>query len=853
MRPIRTFTIIPAIPERLQCLKEIAYNLSWSWDHDTLELFRRLDRDLWEEVYHNPVDMLGSINQETLESAAKDDAFIAHMNRVYENLKDYMESKTWYEKSYGEDSNTYVAYFSAEFGITECLPIYSGGLGVLAGDHLKSASDLGLPLVGIGLLYQHGYFTQYLNSDGWQQALYPSNDFYNMPVELMKDDKGNPITITIDYPTGPVKAHIWRIQVGRVSLYLLDTNIPENQRLEDRNITNQLYVSGEEIRIRQEIMLGIGGVRALKALNIDPIVFHMNEGHSAFLAIERICLLMKNHGLSFTDAKEVARATNIFTTHTPVPAGIDVFSPQLMDKYFRDYCSCLDISFDNFLDLGRLRPGNANEGFSMPIMAMRLASYSNGVSQLHGKVARRMWNSIWPEVPEDEVPIGAIVNGVHIRSWVSKGMSDLFDRYLGPKWAEDPLDPGLWEKVKQIPADELWRTHERRRERLVAFVRRQLLKQLERRGALSSEINKASEILNPEALTIGFARRFASYKRATLILKDPQRLEKILCNKEKPVQLIFAGKAHPDDGPGKELIRQIIHITRQGDLRKYIVFIEDYDINVARYLVQGCDLWLSTPRRLSEASSTSGMKAAANGGINMSVLDGWWDEAYKPEIGWAIGHGENYSDEAYQDKVESEAIYEMLEKEVVPLFYNVGNNSLPRKWIQLMKASMASICPMFNTNRMVHEYIEQFYHPSAYNAKILTADNFAKAKEQSKWKTFIKLNWSSVRIDNVDMENVSEIKVGNQVKVKAQVYLGVLNPEDVDVEIYKGTVDSQGEITNASIISMNCSESHGEDRYTFEGNIKCDSSGLHGYTVRILPRHGELSNPHELGLILWSP
>jgi len=853
VRPIRTFTVVPTLPPGLQGLRKIAYNLFWAWDRESIDLFRRLDRDLWESADHNPVQMLGSIEQSRLKALEEDDAFLAHMGKVNASLEEYLAtSPTWYEKTYRKDRKPFAAYFSAEYGITDCMPMYSGGLGILSGDHLKSASDLGLPLVGIGLLYQQGYFRQYLNSDGWQQESYPDNDFYNMAVELERHEDDTPITITVEYPTGPVKAHIWRAQLGRVPLFMLDTNILDNSRPEDRDITDQLYVADRDMRIRQEILLGIGGVRALDALGIDPIVYHMNEGHSAFLALERICKLKDKYGISFDEAKEVVSATNVFTTHTPVPAGIEVFSIQLIEKYLKDYCSCLDISINELLALGRQDSNNTNEQFSMAVLALRLAAYSNGVSKLHGMVSRRMWKSVWPGVPEDEVPIKSIVNGIHIRSWISNDMEGLFDRYLGPRWAVDPADANIWERVKQIPDDELWRTHERRRERLVAFARQHLVEQLKQRGAISSEIDQASESLNPGAFTIGFGRRFADYKRATLILRDLERLAQILCNQERPVQIIYSGKAHPEDNYGKELIREIVHTAKQEDFRRHIVFIEDYDMVVARYLVQGADLWLSNPRRFREASGTSGMKAAVNGVINMSILDGWWHEAYKTEVGWAIGREEEYEDVEQQDDVESKAIYNMLEGEIIPLFYERGPDGLPRRWIERMKASMAAICPMFNTNRMVHDYIEQSYHPCADRWLALTADDFAKVRELASWKANIKQHWPSIKINKVEMGKMPEISVGTQVAVRAQVQLGSLTPEDVSVEVYQGKVNSQGEITNAQAIRMGCSAAHKDGNYTFEGVISCEASGLHGYSVRILPRHESLSNPYELGLISWA-
>ena len=853
-KPIRTFTVIPTLPSRLQNLRDIAYNLSWAWDYETIDLFRRLDRELWEETGHNPVQMLGSITQSRLKELAEDDAFVAHMDRVYGNLEQYIERADlcWYEEKYGRDSEPCIAYFSAEYGITDCMPMYSGGLGVLAGDHLKSASDLGVPLVGVGLLYQQGFFRQYLNADGWQQELHPENDFYNMAVELERHEDGTPVTVSVDYPTGATRAQIWRAQVGRVALFLLDTNIPDNSRPEDRDITAQLYVADREMRLRQEIMLGIGGVRALAALGMDPEVYHMNEGHSAFLALERICRLEDEHDLSFDEAKELVAATNVFTVHTPVPAGNEEFEVHLIEKYLSDYCECLGISLDKLLAMGRQDPDNGDEKFSMAVLALHLAARSNGVSTLHGVVSRNMWKNVWPGVPEDEVPINSVVNGIHIKSWVSKDMQGLFERYLGPEWAREPYDGGVWERVNQIPDDELWRTHERRRERLVAFARGRLKNQLKNRGALSSEINLANESLNPDALTIGFARRFAGYKRATLILRDTERLARILGDKDRPVQIIYAGKAHPQDTEGKQMIQAVIHNCRGDEFRRKIVFIEDHDMSVARYMVQGVDLWLNTPRRPREASGTSGMKAAANGAINMSVLDGWWHEAYNSDIGWAIGREEDYDNEEYQDMVESNAIYKMLEEEVVPLFYNRAADRLPRGWIARMKASMVAICPEFNTHRMVHEYIDQAYHLCIAHWEGLTADNFAKVRELASWKARVRQHWPDIRIDKVEMDEMPEIRVGEYVTVKAHVHLGKLTPEDVAVEIYQGQVDPQGKIINALPIFMNCSESHGEGNYTFMGVIACHSSGLHGYSIRILPGHHDLSSPYEMGLILWA-
>jgi starch phosphorylase len=852
MQPICTFTIVPSLPTKLERLRELAYNLWWSWNLEVIDLFRRLDRELWEVSGHNPVLMLGTIGQERLEEAAEDDGFLAYLERVYQQFDRYMKSQnTWYQKAHSASREPYVAYFSAEFGLTDCMPTYAGGMGVLAGDHLKSASDLGLPLVGVGLLYQEGYFRQYLNTDGWQQELYPENDFYNMPVQLEQEEDGTPVTVQIDYPGRKVTAQVWRAQVGRVPLFLLDTNVPANSR-QDQDITDELYGGDLEMRIQQEILLGIGGIRALEALGIRPAVCHMNEGHSACLALERIRIFMEEQGLSFAEAKEAASAGNVFTTHTPVPAGIDRFPPQLMDKYFSDYYRLLGLSREEFLALGRENPADSREPFSMAILALRLAAHTNGVSRLHGQVSRRMWQGVWPGVPEDEVPITWIANGIHIPSWISGDLAGLYDRYLGPRWLAHPADQAIWERVDEIPDEELWRTHDRRRERLVAVVRRRLREGLEKQGAPPSEIERASEVLDPEALTIGFGRRFATYKRATLILRDPDRLARILNDEDHPVQIIFAGKAHPNDNPGKELIQRVVHFCRQEEFRRRMVFIEDYDMAIARYLVQGADVWLNTPLRPREASGTSGMKATANGVINMSTLDGWWDEAYQPDTGWAIGRGEVYEDLNYQDDIESRAIYDILEKEIVPLFYDRSSNGLPHKWIARMKAAMRAICPVFNTSRMIREYAERFYLPAAQRYRHLTEDQMARAKALVQWKSLLREHWPEIRVDNVETEVPAKLKVGADLQARARIYLGALDPEDVKVQLYYGPLDTRGEIPKGEVVAMKWAESEEEGYHVFVGSITCRASGRYGYALRILPHHEDLGNPYEPGLILWA-
>ncbi|MFH1007066.1 MAG: alpha-glucan family phosphorylase [Candidatus Latescibacterota bacterium] len=850
---IRSFKVLPNIPERLKPLHDMAFNMWFSWNWEAVRLFSRLDPEIWDQSYQNPVHMLGLISQERLDAALKDDSFLASMDRVHEDFLGYIKPKTgtWFSQTHGETENRTVAYFSAEYGVDEGLPIYSGGLGILSGDHLKSASDLGIPLVAVGLLYRQGYFQQYLNRDGWQQEFYPENDWYNMPVHHEFDAEGKPIRIVVEMGDHNVTAQVWRVEVGRVPLYLLDTNIPENTP-NDRVITAQLYGGDLDMRIRQEMLLGIGGIRALAALGIEPAVCHMNEGHSAFLALERIRHFMQEYKLSYEAAHELVWASNVFTTHTPVPAGNERFDADLACRYLTGHAESVGLTCDGFLALGRENPKNAHESFCMTVLALKTAAYRNGVSQLHGAVSRSMWKNIWPGVPESEIPISSVTNGTHIRSFLSHDMADLFDRYLGPRFAESPMAHEVWKRVNNIPDAELWRTHERRRERLVAFARRRLRGQLERHGAPAREMAFADEVLDPRALTIGFARRFATYKRSTLLLQDPDRLSRILTDPNRPVQLIFAGKAHPADHPGKELIRKLIHFSRDERFHRSIVFLEDYDINVARYLVQGVDVWLNTPRRPLEASGTSGMKAAVNGAINLSILDGWWDEGYSPEVGWAIGSGEEYSDTEAQDAIEGRALFDLLEKEVIPLFYHQGRNELPRGWIAKMKASMSTLGPVFNAHRMVSEYTERFYLPAGASYEKLKADGFASAKYLASWHEKVRTNWGALRIQNVTVDTEADLKVGAHHAISADLLLGVLQPEDVSVELYYGPLDSEGQLTEkATIVEMERTPSADERTFTFAGNIPCDQSGRFGFAVRVLPRFRDFLHRYEPNLILW--
>ncbi|MBC8418182.1 MAG: alpha-glucan family phosphorylase [Desulfobacteraceae bacterium] len=844
------FGVVPNLPPQLEGLRRLAYNVCFSWKSDIRDLFQRIDPGLWVKCRYNPVFMLGLVSQERLDGLSDDQGFLAQLERVNQDFERYLTQPRIRKTDYAPDFPLQVAYFSAEFGLTGCLPIYSGGLGILAGDHLKSASDLNFPLVGVGLLYQEGYFSQYLSSDGWQMETYPVNDFANMPVGLVRNKEGSPVHVSVDLKGEPVQILIWRVNVGRVPLYLLDTNLQANPP-HLRGTTGQLYGGDREMRLKQEIVLGIGGVRALKALGLEPAVIHMNEGHSAFSALERIRILIKENGLSFDQAREVVLASTVFTTHTPVPAGNDMFDPGLLRAYFEEYAKDLGINFKVLLGYGRLEPRDEAEAFGMTTLALRLSAHTNGVSRLHGKVSRAMWQKVWRRHPVEDVPIDHITNGVHVPTWISEEMAALLDSYLGPDWSEDPDNERVWGQIKEIPATELWRAHERRREHLVSYTRRRLAEQLINRGASDADVSSAAEVLTPEALTIGFARRFATYKRGTLLFRDPDRLDRIINHPEHPVQIVIAGKAHPQDNEGKDYIKRIVHLTRQERFRRRIIFLEDYNIPVALRLVSGSDLWLNTPRRPLEACGTSGMKALANGSLNLSVLDGWWDEGYHRDFGWAIGHGEVYQDYEVQDNIESRDLYNCLEKEIVPLFYQRGQDDIPRGWVDKMRASLKNLVPVFNSHRMVQEYMNRFYLPCARRFNALCKDGFSGAKDLSTWRQKLMTSWHEVSVEEVVSEDRLDRAVGQEVKVLARVRLGPLAPEDVTVEAYYGGMDQNEDFVERETVPLRPVESN-DGLHTFRGQIPCQKTGRFGYTVRIMPSQQRLENRFVMGLVTWA-
>ena len=701
------------LPFPLQGLADLAYNYWWSWSNNRTALFRDIDPQEWEVCGHNPVSILKSAKYERLTQLLEDPSYLEHISALEKEFDDYMNQKdTWVSRAVPQVTRDYpIAYFCAEFGIHESLPIYSGGLGILAGDHLKSSSDLGLPMVGIGLLYRQGYFHQQLNSQGWQEDYYVDNPFGEMPIELMKDNQGNSLYIELTIRQRIVKVQIWRAEVGRVSLYLLDSNREDNDPI-DRWLTGHLYGGNQETRIAQEVVLGIGGIRALKILGIEPSIYHLNEGHAAFCTLEVARQEIECTGKSFYDIEDNVRQKCVFTTHTPVPAGHDVFSSDLMDSFFAHYWHQLHLSREQFLALGARRLGDPWEPFGMTVLALRMCRTSNGVSKLHGQVSRKMWTVLYPRRSEKEVPIGYITNGIHAPTWTAPLMADLYCKYLGSDWKNRIIDPKMWAKVDDIPAEELWWRHKILKERLIAYTRYKVKQSRMKRGEEEQRINATNFLLDPNVLTIGFARRFSPYKRAYLLLQDFEKSLRVFGNAQYPVQIIFAGKAHPADEEGKRIIQRLVEWYKHPELLHRVALIEDYDIDTGQRLVQGVDIWLNNPRRPLEASGTSGQKVCFNGGINCSVLDGWWCEGYQAGVnGWAIGKDAHTSDQELQDRIDSESLYRLLEEEIVPMYYDQDTNGMPHHWVNMMKASIRTNAPLFNTNRMITDYISQVYVP----------------------------------------------------------------------------------------------------------------------------------------------
>ena len=850
MNGLKVFQVAPAIPERLHFLSDLSKNLWWSWSSDAIELFRRMNRDLWKRSNHNPVTFLNMLPQTRLEELAEDESFLAQLERI----QCAFEAAAVNPRD--TNSSTYrqgecIAYFSAEFGIHESLPLFAGGLGVLAGDHLKAASNMALPLVAVGLLYRQGYFRQYLNSDGWQQETYPENELHHMPALKVLNSKQEQVTVEIELPAGPLAVALWKIQIGRIPLFLLDTNVSPNPP-EFREITYQLYGGDQRTRLLQEIVLGLGGIRALTAIGIRPNACHMNEGHSAFISFERIAELIKTDKLNKKTAIEIVARTNVFTTHTSVPAGHDEFPVDMVEPMFKTLAPSLECTPEEMLSWGRPNHEPEAKTFSMTACALRMAQYCNGVSELHGRVARNMSAPLWPKRQENEVPIVHITNGVHTPSWLSPENVMLFERYLGPQWQVRPGDTAMAAQIEHIPHEELWRSHELSRARLVRECRDLSVTQLARRNAAKAEIEAARTVLDPEILTIGFARRFATYKRAGLLFMDPKRLEALLTSEQRPIQIVFSGKSHPRDNGGKELIKQIYHFSRNPDIRRRVIFLEDYDISIARFLVQGVDVWLNTPRRPFEASGTSGMKAAVNGALNLSILDGWWCEGYAPGRGWAIGNGEEYHDSAYQDYIESQALYNLLENDVVPCFYNRPHDQLPDEWIRMMKASMLMAFSQFSSHRMVREYEERFYIPAIERGRELMADGAAEARRLVQQQDRLVRHWKAVRIAAPRAQtDLATLQVGDFFRVTADVHLGELKPDEVAIELYSGLLTPHNSISTSNHMKMVMAEDKGSGNYTYECRVDCINTGRFGFTVRAIP-NGDDWTSNLPGFMTWA-
>lgn len=843
----RIYRVIPKIPEKLGGLKAIADNTWWCWNKKAIELFRSMDQDLWEKTHHNPTLLLGRISQLRLEELSEDPVFLSRLEEVSSSMEEYMGRSTWFSKHYSDTVNQgeVIAYFSAEFGLHESLPIYSGGLGILAGDTLKSTSDLGLPVIGISILYRLGYFNQYLNSDGWQQESYSVNDYSNMPVERVQDSSGNAVTIVVPMAGERVLAAIWEIKVGRVKLYLLDTNLPENTP-RNREITGQLYGGNKEMRIRQEILLGAGGIIALRAMGLTPVVRHINEGHSGFLIIEMMAHYIET-GLSFAEAREMVTAGNVFTTHTPVPAGNEEFDQDLVLKYLRPYLDRVGLNNQTFLQYGS-QPSSSN--FSMTVFALNFSRKANGVSKLHGEVSRNIWRNVWPRLPEIEIPIGHVTNGVHEDTWVSGEMRRLLQRYIGDTSPKNPENESFWEKIERIPDSELWNAHERLRARLVGYARRKWSDQLESMG-IRGLPQQSMPVLNPDALTIGFARRFATYKRASLLLGDLDRLTDLLNNSERPIQVIFAGKAHPHDTGGKDLVREIFHASLSKELYGKLVYLSDYNMDMARHMVHGVDIWLNTPRIPMEASGTSGMKAAMNGIPHCSVLDGWWAEGYRSDRGWAIGNGETYEDTAVQDRIEAKALYDLLENMIAPLFHERGSGGIPTGWTAMMKQSMHMALSIFNTNRTAAEYATNYYMPALSFSRSLGTSNMEGAKELANWKEAVREKWHGIIIDGVDPEELGEtLIVGDTMEVTARLRAPGLSADDLSVETQFGEASGDDWLSGRTSTVLNFT--HEENGILFfKGSITCTEAGKFGFTVRVLPAHPKYGRVVEPGLVHW--
>lgn len=844
-------TVVPQLPKELKKLTEIANNLWWSWNTEFLKIFKMIDPDLWERIDKNPTKFLKLVAQEKIEKAAKNEEILKLYDQVVGYYENYIYSKdTWFAKKYPNNKQDLIAYFSAEYGLDEILPIYSGGLGILSGDHLKSASDLGIPLVAVGLLYKNGYFNQKINGYGQQESEYNNIDLYNLPINPVKTADDQDMILEFPMLGNTLYLKVWKIQVGRVSLYLMDSDIDKNIE-EFKNITMKLYGGDKEMRIRQEIVLGMAGVELLKQLGLKPTVYHMNEGHSSFLTLQLIKNTMKEKEVAFQIAKEIVTSQTAFTTHTPVPAGNDIFDLGLIDKYFAGMWDDFGISRDEFMKLGMKETVNLEPGFNMGILALRIAGKRNGVSKLHGAVSRELFSEVWPDIAANESPITYVTNGIHTCSWLAPNLKELYNQYLIPYWQDNIQDDNIWKKINTIPDEKLWNEHLKRKEKLMNLIKKNVTERYKRSGYSYEDINEVVNKLNPNALTIGFARRFATYKRATLLFRDIERLTQLLNQENRPVQLVFAGKAHPADVEGQNLIKQIHEISLMPQFKGKIFILENYNIGIARYLVSGVDVWLNNPRRPMEASGTSGEKASVNGVVNFSVLDGWWAEGYDTTNGWSIGTETEYDSYEIQDNSDSDSIYSTLENKIIPTYYKQNDKGYSKDWVKYMKNSIITTGGKYSTSRMLVDYMERIYMPlcDMYNKNFKNLDN---VNEFVKWKKSAKERWHEIEITQEDNVDNVKMNAGDIIEVKCKVRLPNFEPENVAVQVYYGQILDTGIVNNVCVTEMKKVDEDKEDNlYTYAAKIKLTTGGNFGYTFRVMPKNKMLLDSENMNLIKW--
>ena len=842
-------TVVPQLPDKIKRLTEIANNLWWSWNTEFLKLFQLIDIDLWETVGKNPIKFLKLVNQDKIEQISEDSEFLKQYNKVVENFDNYMNSKdTWFSKKYAGNKNDLIAYFSAEYGLDEIIPIYSGGLGILSGDHLKSASDLGLPFVAIGLLYKNGYFHQKINSRGEQCSEYHNIDLYNLPILPVKDKMEDDVIIDVALGDRTLYLKLWQINVGRVKLYLMDSDIEQNE--EDlKNITLRLYGGDKEMRIRQEIVLGMAGVKALEKLGYKPTLYHMNEGHSSFLILQLIYNIMQEKQVSFEIAREIATVETVFTTHTPVPAGNDIFDITLVEKYFKEFWPKLGISREDFLKLGMKENEGFEQGFNMGILALKIAGKKNGVSKLHGEVSRELFSEVWPNIAEDESPITYVTNGIHTCSWLAPNLKKLFNEYLPPYWQDKIELDSTWQKIDSIPDEKLWNAHFERKEKLMRLIKQNITERYVNSGVGYDKIGELVNALNPKALTIGFARRFATYKRATLIFKDIARLTQILNDEKRPVQIVFAGKAHPQDKEGQDLIKYIHEISLMPQFKGKIFILENYNIGMSRYLISGVDVWLNNPRRPMEASGTSGEKASVNGVVNCSILDGWWAEGYDGTNGWAIGTNATYNSYDEQDKADSNSLYHLLENKIIPAYYNQDSRGVSEEWLTLMKNSIKTTGGKYSTSRMVIDYINELYMPLC-NLNKKHFQNLDEVMAFAEWKRKVKQNWQNIKITQDRNVDNAKFNAGSQITVNCEVEFPDIDENNAEVQVYFGQVQDNGTVKNVFTSEMKkIGEENGKSFY--ETTIDLTTGGNFGYTFRVMPKHEMLVDSENLDLVKW--